>query len=103
MDNLVLVETNLLDSEEPDFSSIAMFDPLEIKGGIIDDSVFTSALKIVASHISLGDTSTAIPGRIKGCLGIYEEANASPYVLETIAYGYKLVFEDDILPPPPLL
>ena len=62
--------------------------------------MFTSALEIVASHISLGDTNTAIPGRILGCLSIYEEANASAYVLETIANGYKLVFEDDILPPP---
>ena len=78
MDNLVSVEANLLGSEEPDFSSIAMFDQIEIKGGIIDDSVFTSALEIVASHISLGDTNTAIPGRILGCLSIYEEANASP-------------------------
>jgi hypothetical protein len=84
MDNLVSVEANLLGSKEPDFSGIAMFDNIEIKWGIIEDSVFTSALEIVASNISLGDTNTAIPGRILGCLDIYEEENASQYVWSNV-------------------
>jgi hypothetical protein len=102
MDTLVsfepnVFENNVFGSDEPDYTNIAMID---LNEGLIDNSVVTSALGIVASHIYLGDTNTAIAGRIKGCLAIYEQANASSYVLETIKYGYKIVFEDDILPPP---
>ena len=70
--------------------------------GRIEDYVVVSALEIGASNVSLGDINTAIPGRILGCTDIYFEAGASQYVIDTISEGYKLIFEDDI-PPPPLL
>ena len=49
--------------------------------------------------ISLGDTNIAVPGRILGKLGAYEEAGASDYVLDTVREGYKLVFENGVFPP----
>ena len=50
--------------------------------------------------VVLGDTNTKVPGRIKGKLEAYLEADASKYVLQTISEGYKLIFINDV---PPLL
>ena len=40
-----------------------------------------------------------MPGRLLGCVQAYVEAGASEYIIETVKYGYKLVFTDNILPP----
>ena len=45
--------------------------------------------------VILGDTNTKVPGRIKGKLEAYLEADASKYVLQTISEGYKLIFIND--------
>ena len=52
------------------------------------------------ADVILGDTNTKVPGRIKGKLKAYLEADASKYVLDTIAEGYKLIFIDNVPPPP---
>ena len=94
MASLDSVEPNLLGSDEPDFANIAHLGVINVDDGegvgVIEDSVLVSALEIVASNVSLGDTNTAIPGRILGCLDIYEEANASQYVLDTISEVYNI-------------
>ena len=41
----------------------------------------------------------AVPGRLLGCVEAYMEVGASYYILETVRYGYKLVFIDDVSPP----
>ena len=49
--------------------------------------------------VILGDTNTKVPGRIKGKLEAYLEADASKYVLQTISEGYRLIFINDVPPP----
>ena len=49
--------------------------------------------------VILGDTNTKVPGRIKGKLEAYLEADASKYVLQSISEGYRLIFINDIPPP----
>ena len=63
-----------------------------------EDSLIVSTLSSVAAQASLGDTNTAVPGWLLGRVEAYLEAGASEYVLETIRYRYKLVFEN-ALPP----
>jgi hypothetical protein len=67
----------------------------------IDDVSFLEcSLASVASQVSLGDTNTAVPGRLLGRIEAYQLAGASDYILETVRFGYKLVFMDG---KPPLL
>ena len=49
--------------------------------------------------VILGDTNTKVPGRIKGKLEAYLEADASKYVLQTISEGYRLILLMMFLPP----
>ena len=65
----------------------------------LESSVIEQSLSDVAALISLGDTNISVPGRIKGKLEAYEEADASDYVLNTVREGYKLVFNSDEFPP----
>ena len=65
----------------------------------LESSVVEQSLSEVAALISLGDTNIAVPSRILGKLGAYEEAGASDYVLDTVREGYKLVFVDNVFPP----
>ena len=50
----------------------------------LESSVIEQSLSDVAALVSLGDTNIAVPGRILGKLGAYEEAGASDYVLDTV-------------------
>ena len=65
----------------------------------LESSVIEQSLSDVAALISLGDTNISVPGRIKGKLEAYEEADASDYVLNTVREGYKLVFKSNEFPP----
>ena len=46
----------------------------------------------MANQVKLGDTNTAVPGRLLGRVEAYQLAGASDYILDTVRYGYKLVF-----------
>ena len=56
-------------------------------------------MAIVANQVKLGDTNTAVPGRLLGRVEAYQLAGASDYILDTVRYGYKLVFIDNKTPP----
>lgn len=43
-------------------------------------------------------TDSRVPGRLLGKQALYESIGAEPYVIETVASGYKLEF--DLEPPP---
>ena len=79
---------------EPDFTPLIDFGGDDFNG---ENSLIESTLESVASQVSLGDTNTAVPGRLLGRVEAYLEAGASEYVLETISFGYKLIFEDVFL------
>ena len=86
---------------EPDYvrlGNLGTFSSDQITSNL-ESSVIEQSLSDVAALISLGDTNIAVPGRILGKLGAYEEAGASDYVLDTVREGYKLVFENDVFPP----
>ena len=53
----------------------------------------------MASQVKLGDTNSAVPGRLLGRIEAYQLAGASDFILETVRYGYKLVFIDNKSPP----
>ena len=61
----------------------------------MDDSLVSHSLSSVAANVSLGDTNIAVPGSVDA----YIEAGASEYIFDTVRYGYKLFFKDDIPPP----
>ena len=88
---------------EPDFQKVANFgvfdNPDEVPEAHCD--IFVNALQPdnLDADVVLGDTNTKVPGRIKGKLKAYLEADASKYVLDTIAEGYKLIFIDNVPPP----
>ena len=88
---------------EPDFSSVANFGIFEKPDVVLEENcdIFVNALQPenLDADVILGDTNTKVPGRIKGKLKAYLEADASKYVLDTIAEGYKLIFIDNIPPP----
>ena len=67
------------------------------------ESDFVDALQIIdpAFHSSkLGDTCcTGVPGRLLGKSQFYIEVNASQYIIDTIADGYKLLFVANTPPP----
>ena len=86
---------------EPDFSSVANLGIFEKPDVVLEDNVFVNALQpeTLDADVVLGDTNTKVPGRIKGKLKAYLEADASKYVLDTIAEGYKLIFIDNVPPP----
>ena len=50
--------------------------------------------------INWGETCTGVPGRLLGKSAFYLEVNASQYIVKTIESGYKLLFVNDIPPPP---
>ena len=82
---------NLLDLDhDPNVS-----DP----SALIENSVLVSTLDSVANQVKLGDTNTAVPGRLLGRVEAYEEAGASEYIKDTVRWGYKLVFIDNKPPP----
>ena len=72
---------------EPDFSSVANLGIFEKSDVVLEDNVFVNALQpeTLDTDVILGDTNTKAPGRIKGKLKAYLEADASKYVLDTIA------------------
>ena len=80
---------------EPDFQNHLHFSDIS------DVSFLENSLASVASQVSLGDTNTAVPGRLLGRIEAYQLAGASDYILETVRFGYKLVFIDG--KPPSLL
>ena len=88
---------------EPDFSSVANFGIFEKTDVVLEETcdIFVNALQPenLDADVSLGDTNTKVPGRIKGKLKAYLEADASKYVLDTISEGYKLIFIDNQIPP----
>ena len=90
---------------EPDFQNVAGFGFVN-KGDGVNEHLYEFEKAIQSENLDaevvLGDTNVKVPGRIKGKLGAYLEANASEYVLNTIAEGYKLIFIDYV-PPPPLV
>ena len=65
----------------------------------IENSVIESTLDSVANQVKLGDTNSAVPGRLLGRVEAYEEAGASEYIKDTVRLGYKLVFIDNKPPP----
>ena len=79
---------------EPDFQNHLHFSEID------DVSFLECSLASVAGQVSLGDTNTAVPGRLLGRIEAYQLAGASDYILETVRYGYKLVFIDGKPPPP---
>ena len=46
-----------------------------------------------------GNTNSIVPGRLLGKTEAYRKANASQYVLDTVEFGYKLIFIDNVSPP----
>ena len=91
---------------EPDFQNVAGFGFANKGDGVIEHLYeFEKAIQSenLDAEVILGDTNIKVPGRIKGKLDAYLEANASEYVLNTIAEGYKLIFIDDVPPPPSYL
>ena len=88
---------------EPDFVKISHFsfdkNAPDIK---VSENEFSSHLQSEAPVI-LGDTNSIVPGRLLGKTKAYREANASQYVLDTVQYGYKLIFLDNVPPPPSFL
>jgi hypothetical protein len=88
---------------EPDYTnlhSVSYFTYMPIQNveqSLVEDSLVSSILESVAANVSLGDTNVAVLGRILGKIEAYLEAGASEYILDTVRYGYKLVFTE---PPP---
>ena len=78
---------------EPDFQSHLNFVEID------DPSFLECSLASVANQVKLGDTNTAVPGRLLGRIEAYQLAGASDYILDTVRYGYKLVFIDNKTPP----
>ena len=66
---------------------------------MLDESLVSYSLSSVAENASLVDTNIAVPGRLLGCVSAYIEAGASDYIVDTVRYGYKLVFKNDTPPP----
>ena len=81
------------------FEESPNFENLLDSVNVIDESLFIESLGSVANQVKLGDTNTAVPGRLLGRVEAYEEAGASEYIKETVKWGYKLVFIDKKLPP----
>ena len=67
--------SQVLGEPEPDFVPLADFGEF----GLHDSPLFESTLESVASQISLGDTNSAVPGRLLGRVEAYLEAGASEY------------------------
>ena len=88
---------------EPDFTNVSGmgfgYEGVDVEH--CEDFVKALKSENLDAEVILGDTNIKVPGRIKGKLNAYLEANASEYVLNTIAEGYKLIFIDDV--PPPLV
>jgi hypothetical protein len=76
------------------FEESPNFENLLDSVNVIDESLFIESLGSVANQVKLGDTNTAVPGRLLGRVEAYEEAGASEYIKETVKWGYKLVFID---------
>ena len=73
---------------EPDFQNVAGFGFVDgLKLEQCEDFVKALQSENLDAEVILGDTNTKVPGRIKGKLDAYLEANASEYVLNTIAEG----------------
>ena len=77
------------------FEESPNFENLLDSVNVIDESLFIESLGSVANQVKLGDTNTAVPGRLLGRVEAYEEAGASEYIKETVKWGYKLVFIDN--------
>ena len=83
---------------EPDFVKISHFSIDKNAPDIeVSENEFSSQLQSEAPVI-LGDTNSIVPGRLLGKTKAYREANASQYVLDTVQYGYKLIFLDNVSP-----
>jgi hypothetical protein len=79
--------------QEPDNINHVNFNKID------DHSFLESTLAIVANQVKLGDTNSAVPGRLLGRVEAYKVAGASKYILDTVHLGYKLVFIDGKTPP----
>ena len=85
---------------EPDYTLVSDFVTSSDKFvETVDNTLFSHTLSSIVANDSLGDTNVAVPGRILGHTEAYVEAGASDYILETVRYGYKLFFIDDVPPP----
>ena len=86
---------------EPDYTNLVsyfIYMPIQnVEQYLVEDSLVSSILESVAANVSLGDTNVAVFGKMLGKIEVYLEASASKYILDTVRYGYKLVFTE---PPP---
>ena len=71
---------------EPDYVNLEDLDHVD------EISVLESTLDSVANQVKLGDTNSAVPGRLLGRIEAYVQAGASEYILDTVKVWYKLVF-----------
>ena len=84
--------------KDPNFVNLLDIDLEDHAIHVVDKSLLLSTLDSVANQIKLGDTNSAVPGRLLGRVQAYEEAGASEYIKDTVKWGYKLVFIDNKLP-----
>jgi hypothetical protein len=78
---------------EPDFTNHINFNEIH------DPSFLECSLASMASQVKLGDTNSAVPGRLLSRVETYKVAGASEYILDTVRFSYKLVFIDGKTPP----
>ena len=62
---------------EPNYFNLEDLDHVD------ETSVIESTLDSVANQVNLGDTNSAVPGRLLGRVEAYEEAGASKYIVVT--------------------
>ena len=93
---------------EPNYVNVANLGTFDKNPDLVPEEhcdIFVNNLQSESLDVDviLGDTNTKVPGRIKGKLEAYLEADASKYVLQTISEGYRLIFINDVPPPPSYL
>ena len=92
---------------EPNYANVANIGYFDNPGLVPEEHCDNFISNLESENLDvdvvLGDTNTKVPGRIKGKLEAYLEADASKYVLQTISEGYKLIFINDVPPPPSYL
>ena len=83
---------------EPNYMNVANIGYFDNPEGQCDNFISNLESDNLDVDVVLGDTNTKVPGRIKGKLVAYVEADVSKYVLKTISAGYKLIFINDVPP-----
>ena len=86
---------------EPNFLGVSHLGVFDSNAPVLEDNCheFVSNLQSENSDVVLGDTNVIVPGRIKGKVDAYIEADASQYVFNTVSEGYKLIFINGQIPP----